>query len=229
MEVLIELCVYLVTLTFLGVNLAKVNPSQPYMSFFSVSIMAGGSVIHYFSQDWDLSHDTLAEPWEDPLTQSLTLFAFAYMFADLPALLFIGKMETYERIMFVVHHIVSAIQLGSSIYCNKYQRLVLFFITAEVTNILLNFRKLIPQTGTFKLVVDTLFAISFLTYRMCYLFPILVRTLAILFYRQEWFDLFVINSGAIFVGILHVWWTYLIVTGILEVVLPKKASKEKTE
>lgn len=226
MEVIVELCIYLVTLTFLGVHLAKVNPSEPYMSFFAVSIMACGSVFHYFSQDWDLSHDSLAEPWQDPLTQSLTLFAFAYMFADMPALLFLGQMEKYERVMFVVHHVVSAMQLGSSIYCNRYQKLVLFFITAEATNILLNFRKLIPQTGSLKLIIDTLFALSFLSYRMCYLFPILVRTLVILFWRQEWFDLFVINSGAIFVGILHVWWTYLIVKGILEVVIPKK---QKTE
>mmetsp|Transcript_10402 Transcript_10402/g.12821 ORF Transcript_10402/g.12821 Transcript_10402/m.12821 type:complete len:229 (-) Transcript_10402:34-720(-) len=228
MEVWVEVSIYFVTLTILGVNLARVNPKKPYMSFFATSVMAIGSVMHYFAQTYDLSHETLAEPWHDPTTQSLALFAFAYMFADLPVLMFFGQMETYERVMFIIHHMVSAVQLGSSLYCNKYQRLVLFFITAEATNILLNLRKIIPQTGPLKLIIDAMFAVSFLGYRMCYLFPILVRTIVILALAQEWFDLFVINCGALFVGILHIWWTYLILKGIYEIIVPPK-KKEKAE
>ena len=218
----VEFFLFLITLTFLGIFFTLANREKPWMSLFATFIMAVTSLSHYFSQTWGTSHESMKEPWSDELTTTMTIFALAYMFADLPVLLFYSQMETYERIMYTLHHLTSAATLFSSIYFNRYQRLVLFFITAESTNILLNLRKIIPDGTPLKLINDILFSLCFLGYRMCYLFPILVRTLFIIAMEQNWFDLFVICNGLIFVGILHIWWTVLIVQGILAFVVPKK-------
>merc|ERR1712100_556188 len=217
-----EVSIYFVTLSILAFTLTKLNPSKPFMSLFATSVMAFGSATHFFSQSWDLSHESLIETWHDGVTTSLTLFTFAYMIADLPVLIIYGQMETYERIMYVIHHIVAAIQLYASIAFDRYQRLVLFFITAELTNILLNSRKIVPQQGLTKVITDALFAVSFLGYRVCYLLPILFRTVIILAQQGEWFELFFCNCGLLFIGILHIWWTYLILVGIKDAILPSK-------
>merc|ERR1712137_31681 len=213
MDLLVQFVIFVVSLTILSWQLSVLNPDRPYGSFMATSTMAIVAVRYYFAQSFDLSHETLREGWDDPLANTISVFAIAYMFADLPSLMIL-KIETYERVMFTVHHVVSIVSLFSAIYFNQYQRLMLFFLTAELTNILLNARKLLDKPPLLKLILDAMFAVSFLTYRMCYLFPILVRTISITFWTQEWFELFVINLGPLFIGFLHVWWTYLIIVGI---------------
>jgi len=228
---IIEFSIYLVTLTIVAVHLARICPDRPYMSFFTTSCLATSASLVYFAQEWDLSQESVVQPWYDPLATSVSLLALAYMLADLPPVLFIAEIPMGDRVMFALHHITAAVTLVCTMYYDRYQRLVLFFLTAELTNILLNGRKIIPQEGLIKVILDGSFAVAFLTYRMCHLFPILVRTLFTLALEGNWFDLFVVNQGELFIGFLHIYWTYLILQGIKEVIFPPKApvQKEKSE
>merc|ERR1712137_336760 len=202
---IVEFSVYLVTLTILALHLAIICPDRPYMSFFTTSCLATSA--------------------------SMVLFALAYMLADLPPVLFIADIPMGDRVMFSLHHVTAAVTLVCSMYYDRYQRLMLFFLTAELTNILLNGRKIIPQEGLIKVILDAAFAVASLSYRMCHLFPILVRTLFTLAMDGEWFDLFVINQGELFIGFLHIYWTYLILQGVKEAIFPPKKTdqKEKVE
>merc|ERR1712063_48664 len=228
---IVEFSVYLVTLTILALHLAIICPDRPYMSFFTTSCLATSASLVYFAQEWDLSQESVVQPWYDPLATSVSLFALAYMLADLPPVLFIADIPMGDRVMFSLHHVTAAVTLVCSMYYDRYQRLVLFFLTAELTNILLNGRKIIPQEGLIKVILDAAFAVAFLSYRMCHLFPILVRTLFTLAMDGEWFDLFVINQGELFIGFLHIYWTYLILQGVKEAIFPPKKTdqKEKVE
>ena len=225
-----EFAVYLVTLSILAFHLASINPARPFMPLFTTTGIALAASSTWFSQSWDSSHESLITPWSDPLGNSAILFALAYMIADLPPLICMHQLLPYERAMFVFHHVFCALHLFCALYYGEYQKVAVLALTAEISNIFLNGRKVVPQGGLVKQTADGIFALTFLFYRLGYAVPMCVRECIYLFQQGRWFELFVQHSGTVFVGALHIWWTYLVLDGIRVVIVPpKQASKAKTD
>eukprot|EP00011_Vannellida_sp_DIVA3-517-6-12_P010073 CAMPEP_0114624588 /NCGR_PEP_ID=MMETSP0168-20121206/10842_1 /TAXON_ID=95228 ORGANISM="Vannella sp., Strain DIVA3 517/6/12" /NCGR_SAMPLE_ID=MMETSP0168 /ASSEMBLY_ACC=CAM_ASM_000044 /LENGTH=177 /DNA_ID=CAMNT_0001835863 /DNA_START=99 /DNA_END=629 /DNA_ORIENTATION=- len=176
--------------------------------------MATFSHWHYWSQSWDLSHESLKHAADPGVAESVMLLCCAYMIADLPIQFFMGNYLLHERVMYSIHHISAAVSLWAAIEYQEYGRLMVFLITSEGTNFLLNLRKLVDHK-TISLVIDILFAVSFFGYRMYYLFPVLCREMYLLILEQAWFDLFITNQGPLFIGALHLYWSKLIIDGII--------------
>lgn len=195
--------------------------SRPWMPFFFTTILGGFTLSHLAQQTWDLSQESLEQPCDDDFERHLIVFAAAYMVGNLPVQFFFSRSTKMERFLYVIHHLSAFNTLFCAIYYDMYGRFTFFFIAAEASNLFLNGRDLVPPESLLRKIFDFALAFSFLGLRMGYLYPVLVRTLFFLATEGRYFELFVMHWGTFIIGLLHLWWTFLILSEIVKLFLPR--------
>ena len=219
---IIEGAIYTTIIFLSGLYFSRKYPSKPILSFIATSILALTSHVFYWQQEWDLSTESFFLD-VNRTGESIMVFTLSYMLADLPTLLFSSINAPGERIMYSVHHAVAAISLILSIQNNTYQRYMFFLLTCEATNILLNLRKVV--NSPLSDILDIVFVFAFFGYRMYYLFPKLMLFLYELYFLKGPYDVFVLNIGPLVIGLLHIYWSYLIIVEVCKLFAPKPKVK----
>ena len=135
------------------------------------------------------------------------------MLMDMTVLIFKSQLPMRARLEYMFHHFLMISNMVLSLtHGGRWGRLWLFGITSEITNIFLNFKELVGKD--YKIYVDAVFALGFMTYRMGYMFKVLSTSLFYAFLDSP-YDFFVILHGPALLVPLHFVWTYLIVKKVV--------------
>ena len=132
-----------VPLTICHIWLDRKYAGRPVMPSFITTVIAITAMWQFWWKTPSLDFDDLRLATDDAASAVIVL-ALAYMFADMVLLLFFSKSSLHDRVMFFGHHLFGSSAMVSSLYYGVYSRMVLFYLTSEVTNIFLNGADLLP-------------------------------------------------------------------------------------